>query len=458
MLTSSSKFEKIYPKSSHGKFRSIRRIVSTIILGAYFIIPFLSIGGRPALLLDIPSRKFYLFGLVIWPQEVYYVVFFLIFLAIAFFFVTAIAGRVWCGYGCPQTLFTDLFIAIERFVDGDRNAMIKLSKEPLSPAKVAKGVLKHSLWLIVSLVVGITFLSYFIPIGELFLRFSLDTLTSANISWIISVALFTYIDCAFLRGWMCSIPCPYGRFQGALFDGDTLIIAYDGERGEPRSANYSKQEGATFGDCIDCTLCVQVCPAGIDIRDGLQYECTACADCIDACNTIMAKVGRAPNLIKYSSLNSLKGNSLKGGKAHIFRPRVIAYSLILIILATVLVYSLVTRSPLALDVLRERSALYYEGADGEISNLYKIKALNKDTVERSYLLSVEGIKGAELILSENPFKISSGEVYEVSVVVNAPASSESYGVKKFNFIITDTKDTELHALQESTFFYPERAR
>lgn len=446
-----SKRDKIYPKSVSGRFRNLRWTVSAVLLGAYLIIPWLSVGGRPALLLDIPGRKFYILGLVIWPQEVYYLVFFLIFLVMTFFFVTAIAGRIWCGYGCPQTLFTDIFLVIERLVDGDRNAMIKLAKAPLSFTKVLKRVVKHSLWLVVSFIVGYAFLAYFIPAGELFLRLISGMLTSANIIWIISIAGFTYIDFAYIRELMCLVPCPYGRFQGALFDRGTLIIAYDTKRGEPRNAHYKTAKEGEFGDCIDCTLCVQVCPAGIDIRNGLQYECTACADCIDACDSVMEKIGRAPNLIKYSSLDILEGK-----KTTIMRPRVVVYSLILIVLAGVLTYSLVTRSPLGLDVLRDRSALYYEGVGGDVSNLYTIKALNKDTVERTYMLSAEGIGGAELILSDNPFKVASGEVYETSVILKAVASSEDSGVRRFNFVITDREDKNLRALQETTFFYPER--
>lgn len=445
-----SKREKIYPRSVSGKFRTLRWAVSALILGAYLTIPWLSVGGRPALLLDIPGRKFYILGLVIWPQEVYYLVFFLIFLVIALFFVTAIAGRIWCGYGCPQTIFTDIFFWVERLVDGDRNAMIELDKAPLSFVKVIKRIIKHSLWLIISFIVGYTFLAYFIPAGELFSRFTSGTLTSANIIWIASVAGFLYVDCAFIRELMCLVPCPYGRFQAALFDAGTLIIGYDEKRGEPRSAHIKK--GEEGGDCIDCTLCVQVCPTGIDIREGLQCECIACADCIDACNAVMKKLGRAPNLIKYSSLNILEGK-----KTTIMRPRVVVYSLILIILAGAFTYSLITRSPLALDVLRDRSALYYEGAGDSVSNLYTIKALNKDTIGRSYLLSVEGIS-AELILRSNPFKVASGEVYETSVALKSSSALGDHGIKHFNFVITDLEDKSLRALQESTFFYPERPK
>jgi cytochrome c oxidase accessory protein FixG len=440
--------EKTYPRSVKGKFRTLRWVISACILGTYLIIPWLSVGGRAALLIDIPGRKFYIFGLIIWPQEVYYLVFFLLFLVIMLFFVTAIAGRIWCGYGCPQTIFTDIFVTIERFVDGDRNSMIRLANAPLSFGKVVKRVIKHSLWLIVSFIVGFTFVAYFVHAPELFSRLVTGTLTSTNMFWIASVMFFLYIDCAFIRELMCLIPCPYGRFQTALFDSGTLIIGYDEKRGEPRSEHLKDAKEGEFGDCIDCTLCVQVCPTGIDIREGLQCECIACADCIDACNTVMKKLGRPANLIKYSSLDMLKGE-----KARIVRPRVFVYSLMLLLLAGIFVYSLATRSPMGLDILRDRSALYYKGVSGDISNLYIIKALNKDTVERTYQLSVEGLE-AELIFSANPFTLASGEVYESKVVLKARRKAGDYGIRRFNFVIADVEDGR-RELQESTFFFPE---
>ena len=441
---------KIYPKSVSGKFRTLRWAVTAFLLGVYFLLPWMKIGGRQALLFDIPGRKFYIFNTIFWPQEVYYLAILLVFLVVAFFFFTALAGRLWCGYACPQTVFTDIFMTIERLVEGDRRERMALDKGTLTAGKAVKKTVKHGVWIFFSFATAFTFVAYFIPPAELLGRIVQMRLTESNLFWLGFFTVTTYVDCAFLRELICLVPCPYGRFQSALFDADTLIIGYDKKRGEPRG-HIKKDHHDGAGDCVDCTLCVQVCPTGIDIREGLQCECIACAQCIDACNSVMRKVDRPEGLIRYCSLKSISG-----GETKVLRPRVILYIASLTLLFGVMAYKLSARTPLYLEVIRDRSALFQKTGEGKITNLYTIKAMNMDTRDHRYLVKTDGID-AGMIIGANPIKVKSGEVYQTSLALVWEAGLPDKKVNSFEFVIEDADDPKVSARRGSTFLVPEVA-
>jgi len=326
--------------------------------------------GRQALLFDIAHRKFYLFGLVFWPQDIIYLSVLLIVSALSLFLFTAVAGRLWCGYACPQTVYTEIFLWIERRVEGDRNARMRLDKQGFTTEKVLRKSTKHGLWIALSLWTGLTFVGYFTPIREL--------LTSDpgpwEAFWVVFYGFATYGNAGWMREQVCKYMCPYARFQSAMFDKDTLIITYDEKRGEPRG------KGAGKGDCVDCGICVQVCPTGIDIRKGLQYECIGCAACIDGCDQVMDKVGRPRGLIRYS-------------KGRVLRPRVLVYSVILGAIALAAGVSLYLRTPLKVDVIRDRAAIAREVEGGLIENVYRLQIMNTTEQARAFEISVSGLPG-----------------------------------------------------------------
>jgi cytochrome c oxidase accessory protein FixG len=325
---------------------------------------------RPAVLFDIVHRKFYLFGLVFWPQDIIYLTVLLVVSALSLFLFTAVAGRLWCGYACPQTVYTEIFLWIERKVEGDRNARMRLDKSALSGEKLARKGAKHFLWLALSLWTGVTFVGYFTPIREL-----LSTSPGPwETFWVLFYGFATYGNAGWMREQVCKYMCPYARFQSAMFDKNTLIITYDAQRGEPRGKGEGK------GDCVDCGICVQVCPTGIDIRNGLQYECIGCAACIDGCDQVMEKVDRPRGLIRYS-------------KGRVLRPRVLVYSLILLLIAAGAVISLYLRTPLKVDVIRDRGALAREVEGGLIENVYRLQIMNTTEEARAFEIRASGLPG-----------------------------------------------------------------
>lgn len=452
MTKAVEKRKKIYSKSVTGKWRSLRNVVNSVLLGIYFILPWIKLNGRQALLFDIPARKFYIFNLVIWPQEVFYLTFVTLFLAICLFFITALAGRVWCGYACPQTVFTDIFMSIESLIEGDRNSRIKLDNSSWGATKTFKKGLTLTVWIAFSFAVSFTFVSYFSPPEVLIERMATGNLTAANSFWLVFLTGTTYAFCAFLRELICMVPCPYGRFQSALMDKDTLIIGYDTRRGEPRGRLKSdKRAPDALGDCVDCSLCVQVCPTGIDIRNGLQCECIGCAQCIDACDTVMGRVGRPEGLIRYGSLDSFAGGGIR-----ILRPRVAVYAAIIALLISSFTYKLSTRMPLDIDVLRNRSSLFDKTTDGRVINVYTIKAMNMDNQDHQYILKVEGIP-AQLVVGNNPISVKGGEIYQTSLYLIAGDRTLSKRVNHLTFVIEDKDNPKVSARRESTFLIPEDA-
>jgi cytochrome c oxidase accessory protein FixG len=415
-----AKRKKIYPRQVHGLFAAMRTTGVLVLLGMYYIIPWLQWDHRQMVLFDLPARKFYIFGLIFWPQDFFYLALLLIIAALSLFFFTAIAGRLWCGYACPQTVWTEAFLWIERKVEGSRPKQMKRDKAPMSFAKFRIKATKHSIWIVFSLFTGLTFVGYFSPIRELTQNFFSLNMGPWESFWIVFYSFATYGNAGWLREQVCTYMCPYARFQSVMIDANTLVISYDALRGDPRGGRKKsvdpKQQG--LGDCIDCTICVQVCPTGIDIRDGLQYECIGCAACIDACDDVMDEMGYARGLVRYTTENALEGKA-----SHLLRPRTIAYGLILLGIVSGTFYSMLNRTPLALDVIRDRNTLYRETGDDQIENVYSMKIMNMDQQTHQYDLTVTGLKGITALMDTDHIVVKSGEVIEVPVRVRIDEDS-----------------------------------
>ena len=408
--------QKIYPREVEGHFTRLRVLAFLTLLGIYYFTPLLQWGGRQAVLFDLPARKFYIFGLTLWPQDFIYLAALLILAGLSLFFFTALLGRVWCGYACPQTVWTEAYLWMERKIEGKRSARMKLDKAPNSARKIRIKLLKHTIWIVFSLWTGFTFVSYFTPMDELAAKLLDVSLGPWETFWILFYSFATYGNAGFMREQVCKYMCPYARFQSAMFDSDTLIVAYHPERGEPRGSRRrgTDYEEQGLGACIDCNVCVQVCPTGIDIRDGLQYECIACSACIDGCDDIMDKMSYPRGLISYTTENAAQG---KG--QHLLRPRVIIYALILLVLCGTLVTNLVQRIPLDLDVIRDRNSLYRETPEGLIENVYTLKIINMDSTTHRYNLHAEGIDGLRLVTELEDITVEAGSVFQLVVRLQA---------------------------------------
>ena len=447
-----AKSEKIYPREVHGLFARLRVLGVLGLLGIYYILPWLRWDGHQALLLDLPARKFHIFFITLWPQDFFYLALLLIIAGLTLFFVTALAGRIWCGYACPQTVWTEAFLWIERKVEGDRMKQQKLDALPMNARKFRIKATKHFLWIAFSAWTGFTFVGYFTPIIELGQRLLEFNLGPWETFWVIFYGFATYGNAGFMREQVCKYMCPYARFQSAMFDKDTLIVSYIPTRGEPRGSRKRSDDPATkgLGDCIDCTLCVQVCPTGIDIRDGLQYECIACSACIDACDDVMDKMGYERGLIKYTT-----EYAMKGGKTHIIRPRIIIYAVILLAIMAAFAYSFSQRISLGLDVIRDRNTLYRETTDGLIENVYILKILNMDDRAHQYDLTVSGIPGLTLHKDMDIIQVESGEVMELPVRLRADEADLEVRSSDVVFELVATDDAALIAREEARFLGPQ---
>lgn len=423
-----AKREHIYVKFYRGIFKNLRIISGAIMLIMFYGFSWIQWDGKQAVLFDLPNRQFHVFGMTFWPQDFMLLSWLLIILAFTLFFVTVFAGRLWCGYACPQFVWTWLFIWAERIAEGDRNQRMKLDKSNMSASKLRKKAVKHFLWLIIAITSAIAFVGYFSPIRQLVQDVANFSLGPWEMWWIGFIAVATYANAGWLREQVCIYMCPYARFQSVMFDQDTLIISYDEERGEKRgkrkkNADY-KAEG--LGDCIDCGHCVNVCPVGIDIRDGLQYECVACGACIDACDEIMDKMNYPRGLVRYTTEHQLTGK-----KTHLIRPRLIGYFAVLLLMCAAFVYAIGTRVPIELECIRDRGQLYQETNNGMIENIYTLKIANKEQVAHQYRISVSGIKGIELIGKEL-VTVEAGQLINQTIRLRVdPANLEhpSYDIK-----------------------------
>ncbi|MEO0369188.1 MAG: cytochrome c oxidase accessory protein CcoG, partial [Pseudomonadota bacterium] len=373
-----TKQEKIYPRETSGRFQRLRSYAVWCLLGIYYAAPHLAWDGRQAILFDLPARKFYIFGAVFLPHDFFFLAVLLMIAAVLLFFVTAVAGRVWCGYACPQTVWTEAFVWMERLTEGSRSQQIRLANQPWDSNKIRKVVLKQTLWISFSLFTGLTFVGYFNPINELIPNFFTLEASGWATFWVLFYSMATYGNAGFLREQVCKYMCPYARFQSAMFDKDTLIVTYDYRRGEPRKKGRRSASDSSnqIGDCIDCRLCVQVCPTGIDIRDGLQYECIGCAACIDVCNKVMAQTGMPPNLVRYSTESLDQGNN-KSLREILMRTRTLAYLCLLALIFLAWVFAMSQRPLFHIDVAHDRNPLFRLTQNDRIENTYQIKLINK---------------------------------------------------------------------------------
>ncbi len=496
------KERKVYPRDVHGKLDRLRRLAVWWLLGMFYVFPWLGWDGRQAVLFDLPARQFHVFGLTFWPQDFSFLALLLIILALTLFFVTAVAGRLWCGFACPQTVWTEVFLWMERWTEGDRSKRMKLDAGPWNREKVLRKGAKHFLWVVFSLWTGFTFVGFFTPIVGLADRVWPFGWNGWETFWVLFYGLATLGNAGFLREQVCKYMCPYARFQSAMFDRDTLIIAYDPMRGEPRgprkrglgsvaergrglldkftaydyvfraakhpSAADSRaqargvitfdagdQEAAPLpkfapeelGDCIDCTMCVQVCPVGIDIRNGLQYECIACGLCVDACNDVMDKMGYERGLIRYTSQNAIDGEPTK-----VLRPRILVYGAFLLALVVAFAWGIGSRSPLIVDVLRDRNALYRVVGE-DVDNVYTLKLVNKTDSAQQYVVTLEPANPAIRLRGGSQVQVDAGPAQVLSVPVELTAPGDTRGRHDVTFVI-ESADGSARETVDSSFFGP----
>lgn len=441
--------EKIYPREVHGKYAFFRLSGAAVLLGIYFILPWIRWNGRPAVLFDLPGRKFFIFDLVIWPQDLYLLAALLAIAGVALFLFTALAGRLWCGYSCPQTVWTEVFLWIERRVEGSRVQQIRLDKSSWSIEKFTKKLVKHGAWLAVSFVTAIAFVAYFKPIEHLLAELMSFSVHPWPLFWIAFFTVATYSNAGWLREQVCLHMCPYARFQSAMIDLNTLVISYDAARGEPRGGrkrdfDYRAQG---LGDCINCTLCVQVCPTGIDIRDGLQYQCIGCAACVDACDGVMDKMNYPKGLIRYTT-----DNILQRRQSRIIRPRSVIYSAILLLLIGAVSYAIATKNLVELDIMRDRNVLYRVAGDGIIENTFTARILNKDQRDHVYRIELSGLPDSELQVNMQQSAVTSGTISDATLTVRAKV--DFHGSREISVLITAQDDPQVATETVTTFIAP----
>ncbi|MBS0349245.1 MAG: cytochrome c oxidase accessory protein CcoG [Proteobacteria bacterium] len=448
---------KIHAREVRGRFNTIRWAMVWFTQLVFYGACWLQWGGRQAVLFDIPHEKFYLFGLVLWPQDALLLAIMLILAATGLFLVTALAGRLFCGFACPQTVYTEIFMWIEAKVEGDHLARLKLDQAPPSFGKLARRGTKYALWALVAAWTAISFVGYFTPIREL-----LPAVAGWNVGpwegfWLIFYGLFTYVQAGFAREAVCQHMCPYSRFQGVMFDSTTRTVSYDVARGEPRkgaaalkAAGQGAAQGASQGkgDCIDCGICVQVCPTGIDIRDGLQYQCINCGLCVDACDDVMTKVAKPVGLIRFASEQELAGQPTRSG-----RPRLAVYGGLIGVFVALGAWTLSERSLLLVDVLRDRGSLSRETADGLIENAYTLKLMNLAEEDRDFDVAVSGLPGIQLVGTSH-FSGEAGGIREVHVTVAAPPDAAKSGASPIAFLIKARQDPDTQVSEKSTFVLP----
>jgi cytochrome c oxidase accessory protein FixG len=448
--------EEIYPREAKGRYASVRWLCVWLTQLVFYGLPWLNWNDRQAVLFDLGARKFYIFGLVLWPQDFIYLAALLIICAYALFLVTAIAGRVWCGFACPQTVYTEIFMWIERQIEGPRSARMRLAKQAMSIDKLARKSAKHGAWGLISLWTGISFVAYFTPVHTLITEILAITLGPWELFWILFYALATYGNAGWLREQVCKYMCPYARFQSSMFDKDTLIITYDAARGEPRGALARKDAVApkTTGDCIDCSMCVQVCPTGIDIRNGLQYECIGCAACVDACNSVMDKIAAPRGLIRYSTDHAMADKlSLAQMRRRVFRPRVLLYIALLLMIVSAFAITLYLRTPLKLDVIRDRGALGREVEDGKIENVYRLQVMNTSEAAHRYKIRVTGIDSITLVTPDEVVMEATGS-RGVPVRVRIEHGKGKPGSNPIAFELQAIDDAKLMVKEKAVFFVP----
>jgi cytochrome c oxidase accessory protein FixG len=453
------KRRKIQPRSVHGWFARWRWLMVWLTQAVFYGLPWLPWNGRQAVLLDLAARRFYIFDLVLYPQDFIYLTGLLVLSAYALFFFTAVGGRLWCGYACPQTVYTEIFLWIEHRLEGERGARLRLDKTGWNLDKLWRRGGKHVAWIAVALWTGFTFVGYFTPIRTLWAEAFTLAFGPWEWFWVNFYAFATYGNAGFMREQVCKYMCPYARFQSAMFDRDTMIVTYDAARGEPRGtrARGTDLKAAGLGDCIDCDLCVQVCPTGIDIRKGLQYDCIACTACIDACNGVMDKMNTPRGLIRYATENGLeRGWSRQQMAARVLRPRVLVYGAVLVLISAAFVASLALRSPLKVDVVRDRTTLARLVDQGRIENVYRLQLMNATEDRQRYHLGVSGLAQAQ-IAGPTEVELEGAQARWVTLAVRVPpetAQAAGPGAHPIRFEIVGDGFSARTLVEKSTFVVP----
>ncbi|WP_417766762.1 cytochrome c oxidase accessory protein CcoG [Stappia sp.] len=449
--------KKIYPMAVHGRFRNIKWTVLFITLGIYYFLPFIRWDRGPnapdqAVLIDLAGRRAYFFFIEIWPQEVYYLTGLLILAAMALFLMNAVAGRVWCGYLCPQTVWTDLFLWVERHTEGDRRERMMLADQPWSVQKVAQKLAKHTLWLMIAWWTGGAWVLYFSDAPTLMKDLATGAAPFSAYLWIGILTFSTYALAGHMREQVCIFLCPWPRIQAALTDEEALNVTYRYDRGEPRGSlkhnRKLEEEGLPAGDCVDCNQCFHACPTGVDIRNGTQLGCIQCGLCIDACDTVMDKVGKPRGLIAYDTDENIKRRTEgKEAVVHIVRPRTVTYAVIIALVGAIMAYALATRAFEGISVLHDRNPIYVELSDGAVRNGYTIRLLNKRQMAREFILSVEGMPAGtrieavgitENVLGKPVVGVGPDTTREVRVLVFSPVAAELQKSTPVTFRITET--------------------
>ena len=447
---------KVYPRSVQGRFARWRWVLVWLTQLVFYGLPWLEWGQRQAVLFDLGARRFYIFGLVLYPQDFIYLTAILVISAFSLFLFTAVAGRLWCGYACPQTVYSEIFLWVERSIEGDRSARIRLDATGMSLEKLFKKWFKHIVWIGIAMWTGFSFVGYFTPIRALGMEFFTGNMSSWEVFWVFFYALATYGNAGFMREQVCKYMCPYARFQSAMFDKDTLIVTYDEARGEPRGGRSRKTDPQALGlgACVDCSLCVQVCPTGIDIRKGLQYECIGCGACADVCDTVMDKLGDAKGLIRYSTQNAVaSGWSREQIWRRVLRPRVLIYTGILLVVTLALVSSLAMRQPFRVDVVRDRAALARIVAGGQIENVYRLQIMNAAEKPLNFRLAAQGLPGLRIV-TETDAQVPATESRWISVRLQLPYDAAQPGAHPIHFQILSFEEGRqlVGEIQEKSVF------
>lgn len=442
------KHEKIYSRPIWGRFTALRTIGVVVLLGLYYVMAWVRIDGQQAILFDLQNRKFHVLWFTFWPQDFIYMSLLLLAAALTLFFFTALAGRLWCGFACPQTVWTEIFIWMERLVEGNDRKQRKLDQGPHDMHWWSVKTAKHALWVVFSFWTGLTFVGYFTPIRDLIDRMWIWQWGGWETFWVFFYGFATYGNAGFLREQICFYMCPYARFQSVMFDKDTMIVTYDKKRGEPRGRRRRGERPAWLGDCVDCHKCVQVCPTGIDIRNGLQYQCIGCGSCVDACDDVMKKMGYPTGLVRFSSQRVME----EGGRTRILRPRVLLYGTLLTVVLGLSAYSALFRMPLRLEAIRDRNVLYREVPGGRIENVFTLKVANMDDKTHRFIISVSGLPDA--MLGTHEVTVPSGAVETVPVRLSVDASRMNPGSAPFLWYVEAQDNPALQAKRESRFLVP----
>lgn len=439
--------DKVYTRRITGFYQRLRRYTGLPLIAGYLLMPWLVIDGRPAMLFDLPERRFHVLWLSFGPQDGMFLAWLLIIAAFLLFTVTVLVGRVWCGFTCPQTVWTQMYIWAENLCEGDRNKRIKLDRQPWGPQKLVRKGAKHGIWLSIALITAVTFVGYFVPIRELLVGLATVDVHPAAAFWVLFFTAATYANAGFMREQVCKYMCPYARFQSVMYDQDTLTVFYNYLRGEPRGPRKLTDDRAELGlgDCIDCSWCVQVCPVDIDIRDGLQAECIDCGLCVDACNAVMDKMHYPRGLISFTT-----EDAIKNGHTRVFRPRFLAYGAVLLIMFSVFTYALSERLPVGLDVLRDRGMRMYRISGKDVQNVYTLKIHNKDRETHTYDVSVSGEYDFELE-GYRPLPVEEGEIVTVPVRVVVPRD-ELDEVKTSVTLRVEARDNRAIQTEHTTTF------